>query len=191
MQYRTHFVTSLSVTLPIMTSTDTLSIGSVLAVGLGAVFPDIDEPHSWIGCRTRGISDFLNKVFGHRGITHSLMGILIVFLTIALMVGLSPFKASIGLYFILGYILHIVGDSFSKSGVKWLVPFSEKSFQSGMGVVWYRTGSKIENLIFLGSVLILIMYIKVLDFNTLHLPSVNITHNLSEAINHIKTLIKH
>ncbi|MGW9001809.1 metal-dependent hydrolase, partial [Streptomyces koyangensis] len=96
-----------------------------------------------------------------------------------------------GLYFILGYILHIVGDSFSKSGVKWLVPFSEKSFQSGMGVVWYRTGSKIENLIFLGSVLILIMYIKVLDFNTLHLPSVNITHNLSEAINHIKTLIKH
>lgn len=99
MQYRTHLATSLVVSLPIMATTDTLTVASITAVGLGAVFPDIDEPHSWIGCRTRGISDFLNKVFGHRGITHSLLGILIVFLTIVLMVNLSEFRALTGLFF--------------------------------------------------------------------------------------------
>ncbi|WP_260288406.1 metal-dependent hydrolase [Peribacillus aracenensis] len=189
MQYRTHFATSLVATLPIMAATDTLTIGSVLAVALGAVFPDIDEPHSWIGCRTRGISDVLNKVFGHRGITHSLAGILIVFLTIVLMVGLTNFKAIIGLYFILGYILHIVEDSFSKSGVKWLTPLSDQSFQSGMGVVWYRTGSMVENFIFLGSISILILEIKTLDFSIVSFTGFNLTGDLGNLINQAKLLI--
>ncbi|WMX58529.1 metal-dependent hydrolase [Peribacillus sp. R9-11] len=189
MQYRTHFTTSLVVALPIMAATNTLTIGSVLAVGLGAVFPDIDEPHSWIGCRTRGISDVLNKVFGHRGITHSLAGIFVVFLTVALMIGLTDFKAIIGLYFILGYILHIVEDSFSKSGVKWLIPLSEHSFQSGMGVVWYRTGSIVENFIFLGSILILILQIKTLDFNIASFTGINLTGNLENLINQTKSFI--
>ncbi|MGG4263753.1 metal-dependent hydrolase [Peribacillus simplex] len=189
MQYRTHLATSLVVTLPIMAATDTLAIGSIAAVALGAVFPDIDEPHSWIGCRTRGISDVLNKVFGHRGITHSLVGILVVFLTIVLMIGLTDFKAILGLYFILGYILHIVEDSFSKSGVKWLTPLSDQSFQSGMGVVWYRTGSIVENFIFLGSVLILILQIKTLDFSFASFTGFNLTGDLGNLINQAKSLI--
>jgi len=70
-----------------MGATDTLTIGTVLAVGLGAVFPDIDELHSWIGSRTRGISDLIKGFFGHSGLTHSLMGQFIVFLTMILING--------------------------------------------------------------------------------------------------------
>nr|WP_251029266.1 MULTISPECIES: metal-dependent hydrolase [unclassified Bacillus (in: firmicutes)] len=105
------------------------------------------------------------------------------------MVGLSDFKAIIGLYFILGYILHIVEDSFSKSGVKWLTPLSDQCFQSGMGVVWYRTGSIVENFIFLGSVLILILQIKTLDFSIASFTGFNLTGDLGNLINQAKSLI--
>jgi len=182
MQYRTHFVTSLAVSLPLMTSTETLSIGSVVALGLGAVFPDIDEPHSWIGCRTRGLSDILNKIFGHRGLTHSLFGLIIVFLTITLMVTLTHFKAVYGLYFMIGYGLHLIEDSFSKSGIKWLLPLSKKNFQSGIGVFYYRTGSMVENLIFIGTVLILVFEIKTLDFSTIKLPDIGFIESLKNIL---------
>ncbi|MDM5335769.1 metal-dependent hydrolase [Fictibacillus enclensis] len=191
MQYRTHLATSLVVSLPIMAATDTLTVASITAVGLGAVFPDIDEPHSWIGCRTRGISDFLNKVFGHRGITHSLLGILIVFLTIVLMVNLSEFRALTGLFFLLGYALHIIEDSFSKSGVKWFVPFSDQKFQSGMGMVWYRTGSFIENLIFLGSVAVIILQIKASSSDFHLIMGEDLATSLSELLSNVNSFIAH
>ncbi|WP_251647980.1 metal-dependent hydrolase [Niallia sp. MER 6] len=70
MQYKTHLSTS-------------------LVVALGAVFPDIDEPYSWIGSRTRGISDLIKGFFGHRGLKHSLMGLFIVFLTMILIMWLA------------------------------------------------------------------------------------------------------
>lgn len=190
MQYRTHFVTSLAVALPIMTTTETLSIGSVIALSLGAVFPDIDEPHSWIGAKTRGISDILNKIFGHRGLTHSLLGMIIAFLTIMLMVSLAHFNVILGIYFMVGYALHLIEDSFSKSGVKWLLPFSDKQYQSGLGIYYYRTGSMIENLIFFGTVLILLIEIKSLDFSVVKIPKINSIGYLGEFINHISAFVR-
>lgn len=184
MQYRTHFATSLAVALPIMATTGTISIGSVVALGIGVAFPDIDEPHSWIGCRTRGISDILNKIFGHRGLTHSLFGVIIAFLTIALMVNLTHFRALIGLYFLIGYTLHLIEDSFSKTGVKWLLPFSERNYQSGMGVFYYRTGSIAENLILIGAVLVLVFEIKALDFSAFHFPDINLVEAIKNKLPH-------
>lgn len=182
MQYRTHMTTALMVGLPIMAATDTLTIGAVAALSIGAVFPDIDEPNSWIGCRTRGISDLLNTVFGHRGITHSLMGVILVFLTILLMISILGFSFVVGMYFTLGYLLHLIGDSFSKSGVKWLLPFSDQSFQSGLGVIYYRTGSLVENIIFLSSVAILIFQFNHLDFS---LIPTNINFNIVDSFTNL------
>lgn len=187
MQYKTHLSTSLVVALPVMSATDTLTIGTVLAVGLGAVFPDIDEPHSWIGSRTRGISDFIKGFFGHRGLTHSLMGLFIVFLTMVLMVSFTPFSPIIGLYFILGYLLHLVGDSFSKSGVKWLLPFSDKAFQSGLGIVYYRTGFLAERIIFIVSMLLLVAQVRALNFESLF--NLNIVQALSNVIKNATSFI--
>lgn len=189
MQYKTHLTTSLAVALPIMAATDTLTLGSAIALGLGSVFPDIDEPYSWIGCRTRGISDLINKMFGHRGLTHSLVGIVLIFLTMVLMVGLAHFKAVLGLYFILGYALHLIGDSFSKSGVKWFLPLSDQSFQSGMGLIYYRTGSIIEKLIFFGSILILSMEIRAFDLGISSLVGTNFTKTLSGFTEQIRGMI--
>lgn len=188
MQYKTHLTTSLAITLPIMVSTNTLTLGNIAAMSLGALFPDIDEPHSWIGCRTRGISDLLNSFFGHRGITHSLPGLTLVLLTLVLMVSILDFNASTAVYFILGYALHLVEDSFSKSGIKWLTPFSDTQFYSGMGVIYYTTGSIIENFIFLTTVIILLIELKTLDFSILQMPNLNIPQTLSNLINKFTTL---
>ncbi|MBJ8096487.1 metal-dependent hydrolase, partial [Bacillus cereus] len=49
-----------------------------MPVSFGALLPDIDEQQSWIGRKTRGVSDLLNPVIGHRGITQSLLGLVLV-----------------------------------------------------------------------------------------------------------------
>lgn len=190
MQYKTHFVTSMAVALPVMATTDTLTLGSVIALGLGAVFPDVDEPHSWIGCRTRGFSDLINKAFGHRGLTHSLFGLLIAFLTVLLLISLSSFPAVLGLYFTLGYALHLVGDSFSKSGVKWLLPFSDKQFQSAFGYWYYKTGSLTEKLILAAAVVVVIIQVQTLDFGSTQLLSVDFPKNLIDLSQSLTQFIK-
>lgn len=167
MQYRTHLVTSLALTLPVMAATDTLSVGAVAAVSLGALFPDIDEPYSWIGCRTRGISDLINKLFGHRGMTHTVMGVLVIAITVSMMMSIFNLPFILGFYFVVGYSLHLVEDSFSKSGIKWLLPFSTKSYQSGLGKIYYRTGSWIENFILLGFGVLLIIQLQSLDYSNI------------------------
>lgn len=182
MQYKTHLATSFAICLPIMATTDTLSLGTVSALALGALFPDIDEPHSWIGCRTRGISDILNTIFGHRGLTHSLFGLITVFLTIMLLITLTHFKAITGVYFMIGYALHLVEDSFSKTGIKWLLPLSDKNFQSGMGIFYYRTGRLVENLIFFSTLLILFIEIKTLDFGAINIPKINVIETFKDHL---------
>lgn len=190
MQYRTHLATSLAVAVPIMAQTGTLGIGNIVAVGIGSLFPDIDEPHSWIGCRTRGLSDIINMIFGHRGLTHSLMGLIITFMTIVLLSTLTPFPALLGLYFLAGYTLHLIEDSFSKSGIKWLLPLSNHKFQSGMNVFYYSTGSLIENIILLISIGILVVQINNLDFSTINFPDISIFESLQIIIDKSIALIK-
>ncbi|RBP59324.1 inner membrane protein [Alkalibaculum bacchi] len=182
MQYKTHVTISLAVALPIMASTNTLSIGSVAALSLGALFPDIDEPYSWIGCRTRGISDLLNVFFGHRGITHSLLGLLLTFLTLVLMVSIINFNAVTAIFFVFGYALHLIQDSFSKSGIKWLSPLSDTKFQSGKGVFYYTTGSIVENFILFVTVVCLLIEIRLLDLSMFQAPNLNILQMLGNLI---------
>lgn len=189
MQYRTHLATTLAVSLPIMTNTGNVNVVSVIALGLGAMFPDIDEPHSWIGSRTRGLSDVIKLFFGHRGITHSLFGLFLAFMTVILLITLTPFKIMTGVFFLIGYALHLIEDSFSKSGVKWFIPFTDKAYQSGKGIVYYKTGGLIENLIFLITVFVLVMQIKALDFNAVAMPELNVIETVSEWVQKIITVI--
>lgn len=140
MLYKNHLVVSTAVALPIMSATNTLTVTNVLALSIGALLPDIDEPHSYIGRRTRGISDLIHLIFKHRGITHSIFFVgLINFSLIAL--GTKFGFATEATYLTLGSFLHILEDSFSKSGVKWLLPLSDKSFQCG---IYYTTGGIVE-----------------------------------------------
>lgn len=160
MQYKTHLTTSFAVCLPVLASTGTLTVGNVIAVGIGALLPDIDEPHSWIGRRTRGVSDLIHFVFGHRGVTHSLFGILLVLIPILFAVGVTPLPFITGMCVVAGYCLHLIEDSFSKGGIKWLLPLSNKRFQSGFNVIYYSLGGIVEKGILILSTIILVLEIR-------------------------------
>lgn len=163
MKYKTHITTTLAASLPVMVATNSLSMGSAIALGLGAVFPDIDEPHSFIGSRMRGISDVINFLFDHRGITHSLTGNLIMGATALLGHYFLNLPLSWAIWFSVGYFLHLVEDSFSKSGVAWLQPFSKQSLQFGFNKIYYVTGGMVENVIFALTFLLLVFQVTQLD----------------------------
>ncbi|HDR7527213.1 MULTISPECIES: metal-dependent hydrolase [Bacillus cereus group] len=156
MKYKTHLTTSLAVALPVLASTGNLTVGNVIAVSFGALLPDIDEQHSWIGRRTRGVSDLMNTVFGHRGITHSLFGLVLVLIPILFAVGMTPLSFTNGMCIFAGYFLHLVEDSFSKKGIKWLLPLSNKNFQSGFKVFYYSYNGITEKLILMISTIVVV-----------------------------------
>jgi len=151
MRYQTHVITSITAAVVLHNTMDLpLSIGVLAGVAVGSLLPDIDEPESYIGQRTRGVSDLIKLIFGHRGFTHSLLAALLAFFPYiimqypnllgieipALLLLLKPFFYGTGM----GYMLHIAGDMFSKSGVPLLLPFSKKN----TSIYLYKTGDMRE-----------------------------------------------
>lgn len=167
MQYKTHLVSSYVLALPILAYTDQLSVPILTGIGIGALFPDVDEPRSFIGSRLRGISDFIKLLFGHRGMTHSLIGMIVTALFFYALHYTLAWDLSFVHGFILGYGLHLIGDSFSKSGIKWLLPFSTKPFQAGFNYMYYTTGSIVEHVLFLILTGVLIWQVNVLNITDL------------------------
>lgn len=143
MLYKTHIATSLAVSLPFLLHGEQPLEVLVFNIGLltiGTTLPDIDEPKSFIGRRTRGVSDGINAIFGHRGVTHTLWAMCFFWMLTVL----TP-----SLYWLaVGYTLHIIQDCFSKSGVRLFLPLKVR-----IGIPLYRTGSLSEKVFFIGMLL--------------------------------------
>ncbi len=147
MRHNTHIVFSLFFLFglyelfPILNDIDPIVFAIPLAI-IGALFPDIDHPHSFI---SRGywsiLSTIIRKTTTHRGWTHSLFGA--CFFTGILLIILWYFKVSLFLAFgfFLGYISHLISDSLNPTGVNWLWP---KRKRYGIGLI--RTGSTREEI---------------------------------------------
>ncbi|QJC35115.1 metal-dependent hydrolase [Enterobacteriaceae endosymbiont of Donacia proxima] len=90
------------------------------------LLPDIDHPKSILGRKIKIISYLINKLFGHRGFTHSLLSILIFgfmifFIDIKL---IHIFDMKLGL--IIGYCSHIIADILTPLGVPLFWPYKKK-----------------------------------------------------------------
>ena len=84
---------------------------------LGSTLPDIDYPYSYIGQVFSPISEFINKKFGHRSITHSLYW--------ALLLGVLTLVSTPKLLTLfIGYTSHILLDLFTNQGVKLIYPYN-------------------------------------------------------------------
>lgn len=102
----------------------------------GSLLPDADSRESVVG-------RVFYLPFKHRRMTHT-------FWTL----GILSFAWSFHIWFKwlwLGYFLHILGDAFSKAGVRWLYPLTRyKEYESGAFIAeghrfqWYRAGKKSE-----------------------------------------------
>ena len=123
------------------------------AAALGSLLPDVDTPTSRVGWVLSPLASWLEARYGHRTITHSLTGVLIFALIISpllLVASLRPLFSPL----LVGYILHLFGDSATKAGVPLAWPRPERFVFPGNEALRFRTGSPAE-LVFLGVVVCL------------------------------------
>lgn len=149
MLYKTHVAVTYATVLPLMASSGNVTVGNLFALGLGSVLPDIDHPKSYIGNRSGGVSHGVSMVFGHRGLAHSIAGAAFFLLAVRALLSFFQLPAEWADWFIVGYIAHLIEDSFSKTGVAWLQPLNNKRIQFGFKRVYYTTGKLAETIIFL------------------------------------------
>jgi inner membrane protein len=114
---------------------DPIAIG--LAV-LGGLLPDIDHPKSWVGKRLRPASDVVAGVFGHRGITHSLLAVLGCWLLLRSQAIPVRYAAPL----VVGYLSHLVGDLLTPGGLRLAWPL-----RGTWALPLCRTGSAFEPLV--------------------------------------------
>ena len=129
----------------------------------GALLPDIDHPGSILGRRCGPISRVLHHWCGHRSITHSISGILLLLgfcigmgsLAMAL-VGSQGiiFSASsrvilyLALYSLLfGYALHLLADSLTKEGIPLLWPHKKRYGLIPLVALRFRVGTWAEHVL--------------------------------------------
>lgn len=92
---------------------------------MASLLPDIDHHSSKVGKKLPGISHMLEFIFGHRGVFHSIWGMLIF----GIVTWVICRAFSIGAWKLIvfavcfGYFTHLASDSFTKTGVKWFYPF--------------------------------------------------------------------
>lgn len=97
------------------------------SVLVGSLLPDIDHTKSFLGRRLLLFSKPINKLFGHRTLTHSLLTLGVLFYASFLAWDFTPY--SVGLF--TGCLSHILLDSTTSKGIAALYPISRKRYKLG------------------------------------------------------------
>lgn len=143
---------------------------SVIAVMVGALTPDLDQPAANLGNRLLGakvVGRIASKFSGgHRHFTHSILGLLAIgyglhwIMNHWLAPNLTINAQLVWWAFMIGYSSHIIADTFTDRGVPWLWPLPWH-FQIPPGPNAFRvtTGSFVEMFIVRGILLIVAVII--------------------------------
>ena len=89
----------------------------------GSLIPDIDYTKSTIGKIFRPISKYLNRRFGHRTITHSLLAMFGSFLLFAIIESTFFGRTTTSKVYLLGFFSHLILDMMTVQGVPLFYPF--------------------------------------------------------------------
>lgn len=178
MIYKTHMAFANVVSLPIATTliktghiTTLLSFVTFMCiVSFASLFPDIDERGSKLSQNFpfNILSFFLTLFVKHRGFTHNFCGIFFLAL-LPLIVGLIALPLNLAIIYILpwtlGYILHILGDAMTISGVvnffcgKWFGMKKQFKLYSIPKFLRFRTFSMKETIFYFIFMIAMIFYI--------------------------------
>jgi membrane-bound metal-dependent hydrolase YbcI (DUF457 family) len=137
----------------------------VIAVMVGALTPDLDQPTANIWRRMlggRAIGDIFQAFSGgHRHFTHSIIGILAIgFLTRYVATHLiHPDHVSEAIIiwraFMVGYVSHPIADTLTDLGVPWLWPLQVQiKIPPGSRAVRVTTDSLVEKVIVRGGIIV-------------------------------------
>lgn len=94
----------------------------------GSVLPDIDMKGSYISKKIPFMYKLLGKHLKHRGITHSLTFLMMLWVCILSLVELAERDFIVTLFFyglLIGYISHIILDLFTSDGVYLFAPYKK------------------------------------------------------------------
>lgn len=108
-----------------------------MAAAIGGLLPDLDHPKSALGRRIPLVSTPISRIFGHRGITHSLLAVVVMLLGLLTMT-LQYQWSFVGWLvppILVGYLSHILGDSFTPSGVPIFWP-KPKTYSFNLFKTW-------------------------------------------------------
>jgi inner membrane protein len=167
---RTHIVSSAAIAIPafyiVAPNIESFSYYAPLllaGVALGAMFPDIDEPQSYIGRRLLPFSTLLSLFIRHRTWAHSLViwGVLFsVAVALWFFAPQIPTPLLIGLIgFFAGGFLHILGDAMTCASVPGMFyPFKKKPIWILPSFMRFRVGSPLEYVYFSIFLIILILF---------------------------------
>ena len=114
-----------------------------------SLFPDIDEPKSFIGRKFGILSSLIKKIFRHRGLFHGIFIPLILFFIIGLV---SNFQY--GLIVFIAYLGHLIMDALTKEGVNFLEPLTTLRIKG-----FFRTGGILEKILFVCLITVISIYI--------------------------------
>lgn len=117
---------------------------------LGSMLPDIDHPGSAFGRRVPFLSIPLSAIFGHRGITHSLIAVVgmsaLVWYSLHHLDWHPGYSVPFVVGIAVGYLSHLAGDWMTNSGVPLLWP-SKRRFVAPLRIF---TGDTVEYLLAFG-----------------------------------------
>jgi inner membrane protein len=159
----------IALTQPIPHMTLATGIVAVVANMIGGIAPDIDQPTApfW---RNLPVGRVFGKVFriligGHRFISHSVLGIILFgFGFHYLLEVLRPSFPSLDMSiiwwaFMIGFVSHLVMDTFTREGVPWLLPVPVKFGIPPVKVYRVETGEFVERFVIFPGLIILNGYI--------------------------------
>ena len=135
------------------------NLPAVACAIIGSLLPDVDSPNSSIGRVMPFASIPIERRWGHRTITHSLLCMLALsVVTLPLLAWQSACYAAI----ILGYMSHLIADSATKSGVPLFYPYPAVCVFPGSARYRVKTGSLMgEGVVFVVVIMLLMVFMPI------------------------------
>ena len=94
---------------------------------IGSLLADIDHPKSTIGRLFRWLSKPINKIFGRRTITHSILSVLLLLLPTAIFyLQENTYLANIFLGLTVGHVSHLLLDLLNLKGITLFYPSKKR-----------------------------------------------------------------
>jgi inner membrane protein len=164
----------IALTHPLPNITLATGLVAIFANLIGGIAPDIDQPTApfW---RNLPVGRIFGKVFktvigGHRFISHSLLGVVLFgFGWHYLLEVLRPSFPNLNMAiiwwaFMIGFVSHLLMDTFTREGVPWLLPIPIKFGVPPVRAFRVETGEFVERFVVFPLLLVLNGYLYYLNY---------------------------
>jgi inner membrane protein len=147
----------IALTYPLPNITLATGLVAVVANMIGGIAPDIDQPTApfWRNLPVGGVVGrvFKTVIGGHRFVSHSILGIILFgfgfhFLLDVLRPSFPSLNMTIIWWaFMIGFVSHLVMDTFTREGVPWLLPIPVKFGMPPVKAYRVETGEFVERFV--------------------------------------------